>query len=168
MRYKTGNGFFGFFSKFTTKEFPGPVLPEPGHRTSGIRTGNNCNGIPETETYDFYSSEIIKMAEAEENHLDEVLKSNQSGKATPPLNQDDLPGATPTPPLNQDDLPGSADDEGALANQEKRPSTTLEIDPEEGVATMSESSAPPTRLPPLVVEDGLEKFLDMASSFDEV
>merc|ERR1711963_69795 len=72
--------------------------------------------------------------------------------------------------LNQNDLPGSIEDIPHL--EEKRPSTTLEIGPE-GVA-MVESTAPPTRLPPLRNSqdgdgpDGYRQNIDIISNFSEV
>ena len=75
----------------------------------------------------------------------------------------------------QKDLPGSVGDQSPVAVQdnhenldiETRPSTTLEVD-SDGVATMSDPSAPPQRLPPLKGSqdgDGLEGY---RQNLDEV
>ena len=123
---------------------------------------------------------------AEENgsNIDDILKS---GTHTPSSLTRKAATSPPTTAviesaLNPEvDLPGSLESTpppavaAAMNNDEKRPSSTLQIDTEEGVATMSDSSAPPTRLPPLRAGsqdgDGLEGYrqhLDLGSTLDEV
>jgi hypothetical protein len=102
--------------------------------------------------------------------LSDILKSSNPSPAkitTPPT-------APPLPPdVNHDDLPGSVGSPSPFPEEERRPSTTLEVGPE-GVAVMSDSKAPPSRLPPLQTSqdgDGLDGYrpnLDVTSQVSEV
>ena len=97
------------------------------------------------------------------------------------LNQaeiDDILNSPSKPPSNagspeieeiqrQDDLPGG------IMEDTSRPSTTLEIDTEGGVATMSDPAGLPSRLPPLSTRDngdieGYRHNLDISSNVSEV
>ena len=114
------------------------------------------------------------MTEIDGSAIDDIL--NSPTKENTPPEEPPEPAAPAEdsikyPELNQDDLPGSIEN---IPNnlEEKRPSTTLEVGPE-GVAII-ESSAPPTRLPPLRNSsqdgdlDGYRQNIDVISNFSEV
>ena len=114
------------------------------------------------------------MTEIDGSTIEDILNS-PTKETSVPVSEPSAPTEIPLensiePELNQDDLPGSIEDLPNL--DEKRPSTTLEIGPE-GVA-MVESTAPPTRLPPLRNSqdgDGPDDYrqnIDIISNFSEV
>ena len=114
------------------------------------------------------------MTEIDGSTIEDILNS-PTKETSVPVTEPTAPAEIPLentiePELNQDDLPGSIEDLPNL--DEKRPSTTLEIGPE-GVA-MVESTAPPTRLPPLRNsqdgdgQDGYRQNIDIISNFSEV
>lgn len=107
------------------------------------------------------NAKIMAEEEVKQSDIDDILNSPSkppSGQSSP--KQDDLPGGVDT---QEEEIPKNI--------EEKRPSTTLEIDPEDGVATMSESAVLPARLPPL--SDGGDSgfkpsYPDLASNISEV
>lgn len=109
----------------------------------------------------------ISVNMADDEAIDDIMNS-PSKPSSPP--QQDV-----SRPQTASELPGGIDDEEPSAQQleEKRPSTTLEVDPEGGVATMSESNVLPARLPPLNNgPEGLEgpnrQNIDLVSNISEV
>lgn len=113
-----------------------------------------------------FDRETVSMADDEA--IDDIMNS-----PTKPESQSSPQDQVRSRPQTASELPGGIDDNEEpsapqLAEEERRPSTTLEVDPEGGVATMSESNVLPARLPPLVDDGPLRQNIELASNISEV